>query len=81
MVPPGDIGALPLWVGVFVLLGIALAVFHYAFYTRVVRLVLQGKATARFPPRKNVAASPPATNMLINSARKNIEKVMPEYSV
>ena len=30
------------------MLGLALAVFHYAFYTRVVRLVLQGKTTARF---------------------------------
>jgi Fe-S oxidoreductase/nitrate reductase gamma subunit len=29
-------------------LGIALAVFHYAFYVRVVKLVLQGKETARF---------------------------------
>ena len=48
MVPPGDIGALPLWVGVFALLGLALAVFNYAFYNRVVRLVLQGKETARF---------------------------------
>ena len=48
MVPPGDIGALPLWVGVFVLLGLALAVFNYAFYSRVVRLVLQGKETALF---------------------------------
>ena len=48
MVPPGDIGALPLWVGVFVLLGLALAVFNYAFYSRVVRLVLQGKDTALF---------------------------------
>ena len=48
MVPPGDIGALPLWVGVFVLLGLALAVFQYAFYARVIRLVLQGKPSARF---------------------------------
>ncbi len=48
MVPPGDIGALPLWVAVFVLLGLALAVFNYAFYSRVVRLVLQGKESARF---------------------------------
>ncbi len=48
MVPPGDIGALPLWVGVFVLLGLALAIFHYVFYVRVVRLVLQGKEAARF---------------------------------
>ena len=48
LVPPGDIGPLPLWVGVFVLLGLALAIFHYAFYIRVVRLVLQGKEDARF---------------------------------
>ena len=48
MVPPGDIGSLPLWVGVFTLLGATLAVFHYAFYIRVVKLVLQGKETARF---------------------------------
>jgi len=48
VVPPGDIGALPLWIGVLGLLGIALAVFHYAFYVRVVKLVLQGKETARF---------------------------------
>jgi Fe-S oxidoreductase/nitrate reductase gamma subunit len=39
---------LPLWIGVLGLLGIALAVFHYAFYVRVVKLVLQGKETARF---------------------------------
>ena len=48
MVPPGDIGTLPIWVGVFVLLGLALAVFNYAFYSRVVHLVLQGKGAARF---------------------------------
>ena len=48
VVPPGDIGSLPLWVGVFALLGATLAVFHYAFYIRVVKLVLQGKETARF---------------------------------
>ena len=48
MVPPGDIGALPLWAGVFVLLGLALAVFNYVFYARVIHLVLQGKGTARF---------------------------------
>ena len=39
---------MPLWIGVLGLLGIALAVFHYAFYVRVVKLVLQGKETARF---------------------------------
>ena len=48
MVPPGDIGALPIWVGVFVLLGLAMGVFSYAFYSRVVRLVLQGKGAGRF---------------------------------
>ena len=39
---------MPLWIGVLGLLGITLAVFHYAFYVRVVKLVLQGKETARF---------------------------------
>ena len=48
MVPPGDIGSLPLWVGVLGLLGVALAIFHYAFYIRVVKLVLQGRGVARF---------------------------------
>ena len=48
MVPPGDIGSLPLWVGVLGLLGVALAIFHYAFYIRVVKLVLQGRGGARF---------------------------------
>ncbi len=48
MVPPGDIGALPIWVGVFVLLGLVLGVFSYTFYSRVVRLVLQGKGAGRF---------------------------------
>ena len=48
MVPPGDIGALPLWIGVLGLLGVAMAVFNYTFYLRVVKLVLQGKETARF---------------------------------
>ena len=32
----------------FGLLGLALAVFNYAFYTRVIHLILQGKQTARF---------------------------------
>ncbi|MBT98515.1 MAG: hypothetical protein CL902_07800 [Dehalococcoidia bacterium] len=48
VVPPGDIGSLPLWIGVLGLLGVALAIFHYAFYIRVVKLVLQGKEVARF---------------------------------
>jgi len=48
VVPPGDIGSLPLWIAVLGLLGVALAIFHYAFYIRVVKLVLQGKDVARF---------------------------------
>ncbi len=48
MVPPGDIGPIPIWVGVYVLLALALAVGGYAFYQRVVRLVLQGKPAPRF---------------------------------
>ncbi len=39
---------MPLWIGVLGLLGVAMAVFNYAFYLRVVKLVLQGKETARF---------------------------------
>ena len=39
---------MPLWIAVLGLLGVALAIFHYAFYIRVVKLVLQGKDVARF---------------------------------
>ena len=47
MVPPGDIGSLPIWVLVYVLLGLSLAVAGYVFYYRVIRLVLQGRAELR----------------------------------
>ena len=39
---------MPLWIGVLGLLGVTMAVFNYAFYLRVVKLVLQGKETSRF---------------------------------
>ena len=39
---------MPLWIGVLGLLGVAMAVFNYTFYLRVVKLVLQGKETSRF---------------------------------
>ncbi|MDP6549744.1 MAG: (Fe-S)-binding protein [Dehalococcoidia bacterium] len=48
MVPPGDIGSLPIWVGVFLALAVSMTVSGYAFYHRVVRLILQGKTVARF---------------------------------
>ncbi len=48
MVPPGDIGALPIWVGVYLALAVAMTVSGYAFYNRVVRLIRQGKPEARF---------------------------------
>ena len=49
MVPPGDIfGIIPTWVGVYLALVIAAAVSGYMVYHRVFRLVLQGKAAARF---------------------------------
>ena len=49
MVPPGDIfGVIPVWVGVYLGLLIAAAVSSFAVYRRVFRLVLQGKAAARF---------------------------------
>jgi len=48
LVPPGDIGAAPIWVGVYVALAVTLAVSSYLFYYRVIRLILQGKSVARF---------------------------------
>ena len=48
MVPPGDLGALPVWAPVYLLLAAALAVFGVVFYRRVVRLVAQGRADWRF---------------------------------
>ena len=43
MVPPDALfGVLPVWVGVYVLTAIVLAVAGYAVYYRVFRLVLQG---------------------------------------
>ena len=48
MVPPGDIGPLPIWVGVYLALILVSAVSGYVFYQRVLRLVRQGKGVARF---------------------------------
>ena len=49
MVPPDALfGVLPVWVGVYVLTAITLAVAGYAVYYRVFRLVLQGAPSARF---------------------------------
>ena len=48
MVPPGDIGPIPIWVGVYVLFLLAAAAGGYAIYQRVFRLVLQGRSEYRF---------------------------------
>ena len=49
MVPPGDIfGIIPTWVGVYLALIVAAGISSYMIYHRVFRLVLQGKAAARF---------------------------------
>ena len=48
MVPPGDIGPVPIWVGVYVLLLLTLVVGGYVFYYRVIHLVLQGRRELRF---------------------------------
>ena len=49
MVPPDALfGVLPVWVGVYLLTAIVLAVAGYAVYYRVFRLVLQGTSVARF---------------------------------
>ena len=47
MVPPGDIGPIPIWVGVYVLFALAMAAGGYAIYQRVFRLVLQGRSEYR----------------------------------
>ena len=48
MVSPGDIGAVPVWVGVYMAVVLTLAVSGYLFYFRVIRLIRQGKNEARF---------------------------------
>ncbi len=48
MVSPGDIGAAPVWVGVYAALLLTLAVSGFLFYFRVFRLISQGKSAARF---------------------------------
>ena len=48
MVPPGDIGPLPIWVGVYLALLVTVAVSNYILYNRVFRLIRQGKSVARF---------------------------------
>ena len=48
MVPPGDIGAAPIWVGVYLALGFSLVVSGYLLYYRTLRLIRQGKSVARF---------------------------------
>ena len=49
MVPPDSLfGVIPVWVGVYVLTILAMAVATYVVYLRVFRLVLQGLPVARF---------------------------------
>ncbi len=48
MVPPGDIGPIPIWVGVYLALLVACAISGYVLYWRVFRLIRQGKDVARF---------------------------------
>ena len=48
MVPPGDIGPIPIWVGVYLALLVTSAISGYVLYWRVFRLIRQGKGVARF---------------------------------
>ena len=48
MVPPGDIGPVPIWVGVYIATALVLLCSNYLLYYRVVRLVRQGNNVARF---------------------------------
>ena len=48
MVPPGDIGPIPIWAGVYLALLVACVISGYVLYWRVLRLIRQGKGVARF---------------------------------
>ena len=48
MVPPGDIGPIPIWVGVYLFLALSGVLASYLFYFRVLRLIRQGGSVARF---------------------------------
>ena len=46
MVPPGDIGPVPIWVGVYIATALVLLCSNFLLYYRVVRLVRQGNTVA-----------------------------------
>ncbi len=48
MVPPGDIGPIPIWAAVYLFLALTGALSSYLFYFRVLRLIRQGGSVARF---------------------------------
>ena len=48
MAPPGDIGPVPIWVGVYIATALVLLCSNFLLYYRVVRLVRQGNTVARF---------------------------------
>ena len=48
MVPPGDIGPIPIWVGVYLALLVTCAISTYVLDRRVFHLVSQGRSVARF---------------------------------
>ena len=49
MVPPEEVfGAIPNWIAVFLVSGVAFSIFGFVLYWRVVRLVLLGRAKNRF---------------------------------
>ena len=48
MVPPGDIGLIPIWVGVYLALLVTCAISAYVLDRRVFHLVSQGRSVARF---------------------------------
>jgi len=48
MVPPGDIGSVPIWVGMYAAVTLVVICSGLLFYYRVVRLIRQGNSVARF---------------------------------
>ena len=67
MVPPDDLfGAVPVWVGVYLITAFALGLFGWILYRRVLRLVLLGRRPDRFdqPLRRAAGAIPPVFGQL-----------------
>ncbi|MBI4298583.1 MAG: (Fe-S)-binding protein [Chloroflexi bacterium] len=73
MVPPGDIfGVIPIWIGIYLALLVALSLHGYLLYQRVFRLIFLGKTAARFdqPIKRLIGAT-----LIVLGQRKVLQSV------